>query len=85
MAVKAVVMLTDFNLNGNDLYFKCKIEDASHSVSDIDLGPYDPATSDTSINADIKETVKQYAISNWGTSFGQLDKVRLVHLVDLLG
>lgn len=86
MAVKAVAMIQDFNYDGNDLYFEVKVEgqEAAQSATET-FGAYDPSATDVEINSALRDDIRGFTESEWSLSYGQFDKVRLIHLVSILG
>jgi len=55
-----------------------------HNISDIAMPGVNAASTDVTVNADIKVFVKNYMETNWGTVFGVLDTVRILFRLNSL-
>ena len=81
MAVKACAFIADAALFAVGLKLDISITDISGNVAQIQYGPVSPDIAEITLNSDIRATVKEYAINNWGTTFDVLDTVRLIHRI----
>ena len=80
MTVKAVAHIIDANYNSNGVTFDVRVMDANNSVQ-TSYGPISVEITELTLNADIKAFAREYAETNFGTTFNIGDTVRLIHHV----
>lgn len=79
MAVKAVAMIRNFDLETNgDLNLYLDINSFGNVATAVHFGPVDPGSTDLTLDNNLKAFVKQYAIDNWSVTFGLFDTTRIL-------
>ncbi len=85
MAVKAIAMIASFDCETNgDLNLYLDINNKGNVSHAVHYGPVDPTTTDLTMDADLKNFVKQYTIDTWSESYGMLDTVRILFKLNSL-
>jgi hypothetical protein len=85
MAVKAVAQITSFDMdNAGMINIYLRIMNYGNVSNNVQSGPYDPGSSDVTIDTDLKAFVKQYCIDTWSEVFGMLDTVRILFKLNSL-
>lgn len=85
MAVRAIARVRDFDYGGEGLLLFLDIEsDTGSEVFNLPYGPVNGDISHVTLALEIRSFVRQYAITNWGYTFGLTDSVRILNNIDPL-
>lgn len=85
MAVKALTFLKSADFNGSNLVFQLKVTNAESPYQSQDVefqSTFTLNSLDLLINQGISGFVKDWTNTNWGTTWGLSDTVRLMIKVD---
>lgn len=85
MAVKAVGYIQSVTFEADaTLTVRMRIADPTHMVDDVAFTGVAPGFVESTLNTDLKDYIKTYAETNFGTTFGVLDTARLLNKFNVL-